>query len=134
MMISGEMSIELTRGNDDAGRRSRILSAALAFTTTVGLVAVASSVPSVAATPALNWQPCATAPDFQCATMQVPLDYDSPNGTQIGIAVSRHLATDPAHRIGSLVFNPGGPGGAGAASLPTIYPLFTPATRATSTS
>lgn len=110
--------------------RSRILSAALAFTTAVGLVAVASSVPSVAATPALNWQPCATAPDFQCATMQVPLDYDSPNGTQIGIAVSRHLATDPAHRIGSLVFNPGGPGGAGASGLPHLYALFTPATRA----
>jgi hypothetical protein len=32
----------------------------------------------------------------------VPLDYQHPGGAQISIAVVRHLATDPARRLGSL--------------------------------
>jgi pimeloyl-ACP methyl ester carboxylesterase len=39
----------------------------------------------------------------------VPLDYRQPRGAAISIAVIRHLATDPAHRLGSLFFNSGGP-------------------------
>jgi pimeloyl-ACP methyl ester carboxylesterase len=50
---------------------------------------------------------------FQCGTVQVPLDYDNPNGATISLAVVRLPATDPAHRIGSLFLNPGGPGGSG---------------------
>jgi pimeloyl-ACP methyl ester carboxylesterase len=50
---------------------------------------------------------------FQCGTVQVPLDYDSPNGATISLALVRLPATDPAHRIGSLFLNPGGPGGSG---------------------
>ena len=40
----------------------------------------------------------------------VPLDYDSPTGSTIQIAVARVPAKDQAHRIGSLLFNLGGPG------------------------
>ena len=43
----------------------------------------------------------------------VPLDHDDPDGATIDIAVARVPATDPDERIGSLVFNPGGPGGSG---------------------
>src|SRR5262245_46468055 len=50
---------------------------------------------------------------FECGTVQVPLDYDSPNGATISLALVRLPATDPAHRIGSLFLNPGGPGGSG---------------------
>jgi pimeloyl-ACP methyl ester carboxylesterase len=50
---------------------------------------------------------------FQCGTVQVPLDYDSPNGATISLALVRLPASDPAHRIGSLFLNPGGPGGSG---------------------
>jgi pimeloyl-ACP methyl ester carboxylesterase len=39
----------------------------------------------------------------------VPLDYRHPGGTKISIAVVRHVATDPAKRIGSLFVNGGGP-------------------------
>jgi pimeloyl-ACP methyl ester carboxylesterase len=39
----------------------------------------------------------------------VPLDYQHPNGATIKVALIRHLATDPAHRIGSLFINTGGP-------------------------
>jgi pimeloyl-ACP methyl ester carboxylesterase len=78
--------------------------------------------------PVLNWQPCDAG--FECATAQVPLDYHQPRGRMIDIAVIRHLATDPAHRIGSLFFNPGGPGGSGVLALPLIYTLFPAQVRA----
>jgi pimeloyl-ACP methyl ester carboxylesterase len=57
--------------------------------------------------PVLKWRPCAGS--FQCATARVPLDYTHPHGTLISIAVMRHLATDPARRVGSLFINGGGP-------------------------
>ena len=40
----------------------------------------------------------------------MPLDYRHPGGAQVSIAVVRHLATDPARRLGSLFINGGGPG------------------------
>ena len=63
------------------------------------------------AVPVLHWTPCG-AP-FECATAQVPLDYARPRGATIGIALIKLPASDPAHRIGSLFVNPGGPGGSG---------------------
>jgi pimeloyl-ACP methyl ester carboxylesterase len=78
--------------------------------------------------PVLNWQPCDNG--FECAIARVPLDYHDPHGQMISIAVIRHLATDPAHRIGSLFFNPGGPGGSGVAALPAYYTLFPARVRA----
>lgn len=115
--------------------RSKILNVAMTITTAVGLglssgvsvAGAADETPSPAAP--LTWAPCETAPDFQCAFMPVPLDYDAPNGTQINVALIRKLATDPARRIGSVVFNPGGPGGVGT-DLPITYPLFSPEIRA----
>jgi pimeloyl-ACP methyl ester carboxylesterase len=43
----------------------------------------------------------------------VPLDWAHPHGRTISLAVMRHLASDPGHRIGSLFVNPGGPGDSG---------------------
>lgn len=76
------------------------------------------------ATPAPVWTPCPGQPGFECATVPAPLDYQHPAVRTIELAVIRHRATDPAHRIGSLLFNPGGPAGAGTTSLPIAYPLF----------
>jgi pimeloyl-ACP methyl ester carboxylesterase len=59
----------------------------------------------------LAWADCGGG--FQCATLRVPLDYGHPKGRSLGIAVVRRAATDPAHRLGSLLINPGGPGGSG---------------------
>lgn len=73
--------------------------------------------------PQLDWkQPCVE--HFECDTAQVPLDYRTPQGQSIQLAVIRHRATDPAHRIGSLFYNPGGPGGSGTQALPAVYDLF----------
>jgi hypothetical protein len=50
--------------------------------------------------PVLHWKACDGG--FQCATARAPLDYQHPGGPQISIAVVRHLAADPARRLGSL--------------------------------
>ena len=57
--------------------------------------------------PALRWHSCASG--FDCATAHVPLDYRHPHGATISLFVFRHRATDPAHRLGSLFVNGGGP-------------------------
>jgi pimeloyl-ACP methyl ester carboxylesterase len=66
--------------------------------------AQASAAPPV---PVLHWRSCYGG--FQCATARVPLSYRDPRGAAISIAVVRHLATDPARRVGTLFFNAGGP-------------------------
>ena len=92
----------------------------LALATTVVAVAAAllaparaDAAPAPAAAPAtgVTWTPCGDR--LECATVPVPLDWSRPHGRMISLAVMRHLATDPAHRIGSLLVNPGGPGDSG---------------------
>ncbi len=87
------------------------------------LVAPALTPASAAAVapPNLSWHPCADPAQkgFQCATARgVPLDYRHPRGRTIHLALIRHRAGDPAHRIGTLFFNPGGPGSLGTVGLP----------------
>ncbi|MEU3600124.1 alpha/beta fold hydrolase [Streptomyces sp. NPDC006798] len=55
---------------------------------------------------------------WECATVKAPLDYADPDGETIDLALIRAKATDPAKRIGSLIFNFGGPGGSGVTTLP----------------
>lgn len=62
-------------------------------------------------TPKLDWYACY---DYaECATVDLPRDYDKPNGATTEVAVLRVKARDQQHRIGSLFLNPGGPGGSG---------------------
>ena len=63
-----------------------------------------------------SWKACGAR--LQCATLTVPVDYSQPGGDQVRIAVARLRATHPDQRIGSLVFNFGGPGDAGTETLP----------------
>ncbi|MER5892783.1 alpha/beta hydrolase [Streptomyces sp. NPDC001876] len=73
----------------------------------------------------LNWKRC-EAPEggrapgtaWRCATVDVPLDYARPDGDTIGIALIRKQATEKSRRIGSMLFNFGGPGGSGVDILP----------------
>ncbi|MGQ4377956.1 alpha/beta hydrolase [Streptomyces sp. SAS_267] len=59
--------------------------------------------------------------EWQCATLKVPLGWSDPKGATIGIALIRAKASgDPGRRIGSLIFNFGGPGGSGVATLPAF--------------
>jgi pimeloyl-ACP methyl ester carboxylesterase len=84
----------------------------------VALVLAGTTVvaPAHAAPPSVGvqWSPChRDLGPFDCGTVQVPLDYDEPNGATISLAVVRLPAGAPARRIGSLFVNPGGPGGSG---------------------
>ncbi|WP_223838946.1 alpha/beta hydrolase [Saccharopolyspora pogona] len=54
-------------------------------------------------------------PQMQCANVEVPLDYDAPNGEKLQLLVSKTPARKPEARRGSLLVNPGGPGGPGIA-------------------
>ncbi|MGW0531711.1 alpha/beta hydrolase [Streptomyces sp. NPDC003032] len=79
----------------------------------------------------LDWGGCkapegGTAPGtgWQCATLKVPLDYAEPDGETIGIALIRAKSTGKGDRIGSLVFNFGGPGGSGVSGLPSFADMY----------
>ncbi|WP_369261902.1 alpha/beta hydrolase [Streptomyces sp. R35] len=85
----------------------------------------------------LNWKECpapsesegggnAPSPlpggtEWQCATLKAPLDWAEPKGHTIGLALIRAKSSgDPSKRIGSLLFNFGGPGGSGVTTLPAF--------------
>ncbi|WP_335936397.1 alpha/beta hydrolase [Streptomyces sp. PTD5-9] len=83
----------------------------------------------------LDWRSCVLGPDdasgqdlekagARCADVTVPLDYADPGGRTLKIAVSRLAATDTRHRIGSLLFNPGGPGGPGLGYSPLVRQMM----------
>ncbi|MET7738066.1 hypothetical protein ABZT02_43265 [Streptomyces sp. NPDC005402] len=82
------------------------------------LAGTAVAAPSVQTSPGrIAWTPCeppsgkSDSATFECATIKVPVNWKRPHGATIDLALTRHLATDPEHRIGSLLINPGGPGG-----------------------
>jgi pimeloyl-ACP methyl ester carboxylesterase len=110
------------RGRRPGSRRAavaRFLRPAAAASTAGLLAAFLAPVPASAApsrpgapqsgppAPVLTWRSCDGG--FQCATARVPQDYRHPHGARISIAVIRHLATDPARRLGSLFLNGNGP-------------------------
>ena len=59
----------------------------------------------------LDWKPCRDG--FQCARLRVPLDYAHPGGRSIEVALLKVPASSSSGRLGSLVFDPGGPGASG---------------------
>jgi pimeloyl-ACP methyl ester carboxylesterase len=65
--------------------------------------------------PSVNWADCGDG--FQCGSLSVPVDYDLLGGPRISLAMIKLPATDPAHRIGTLFVNFGGPGASGVDRL-----------------
>ncbi|MEU6364377.1 alpha/beta hydrolase [Streptomyces sp. NPDC046931] len=62
---------------------------------------------------------------WQCTTMKAPLNWNDPAGGTIGVALIRAKSSGPpSKRIGSLVFNFGGPGGSGITALPAFAPDY----------
>ncbi|WP_326810711.1 alpha/beta hydrolase [Streptomyces scopuliridis] len=92
--------------------------------------------PKDLATQRLQWKACkapsvaeggGTAPSplpggarWECSFMKAPLDYAKPDGDTIDLALIRAKARDTKQRIGSLIFNFGGPGGSGITGLPSF--------------
>ncbi|MFF2350416.1 alpha/beta hydrolase [Kitasatospora sp. NPDC058115] len=78
-----------------------------------------------------GWQACpapsaaqgggqAPGAPWECATLKAPLDYAEPDGRSVDLALIRLPATGGQPRIGSLLFNFGGPGASGVATLPAL--------------
>ncbi|MFH9952812.1 alpha/beta hydrolase [Streptomyces roseolus] len=81
----------------------------------------AGSGPKPVASPRLDWKRCDDAgAEWRCATVKVPLDHAKPAGATLGIALIRKEAADRKRRIGSLLFNFGGPGASGVEMLPQL--------------
>jgi pimeloyl-ACP methyl ester carboxylesterase len=86
-----------------------------------------SDLPASLTSQKLAWGRCKVTADapapgshWQCATLKVPLDYAKPDGETIDIALIRARSTGEGERIGSLLFNFGGPGGSGVSMLPSF--------------
>ncbi|MFF0346023.1 alpha/beta hydrolase [Kribbella sp. NPDC004875] len=84
--------------------------------------------------PKIAWGSCGTDPKlkpFQCASVEVPADYDRPHDPTTTIALTRLPASDPAHKVGTLFTNPGGPGGSGVDFVQAAaQAIYTPELRA----
>lgn len=113
-----------------SGRSSPVLAALLAAATAGALLS--ATAPAGARTGEVRtddgfvvedvtWTSCASGTSdgsgapagLQCARVEVPMDWDDPDGETIVVGLNRLPARDPDERLGSLVFNPGGPGGSG---------------------
>ena len=85
-----------------------------------------SALPDSLTSQRLDWGRCkgtadspAPGSDWRCATLRAPLDWSEPAGETIGIALIRAKASGGGgKRIGSLLFNFGGPGGSGVSTMP----------------
>ena len=112
---------------DGSRTRLRLLVAVLVLAAV--LVAPRAALAGRGGTPSIAWSPCNG--QFECATVDVPLDYDRPRGPSVELALRRLPAADPSRRIGSLFLNPGGPGRSGVGFVLTDGPtLFTEEVRA----
>ncbi|MEV5445222.1 alpha/beta hydrolase [Streptomyces sp. NPDC052644] len=62
--------------------------------------------------------------EWRCATVKVPLDYQKPDGETLSVALIRKEAREKKGRLGSLLFNFGGPGASGVEMLPGFAPEY----------
>lgn len=108
--------------------RSRSLVAAAALLLTAAPVAgpVRADVGTDARrpSPSVEWVPCEGSDAALCGTLRVPLDWSRPRGERISLAVARRPADDPARRVGTLFYNPGGPGDGGVAYVVAAEQIF----------
>lgn len=58
------------------------------------------------------WRACRDDDDFDCATVDVPVDHTKPGGATVAISLRRLPSTGERPK-GTLFVNPGGPGGSG---------------------
>ncbi|WP_214320406.1 alpha/beta hydrolase [Nonomuraea sediminis] len=112
-------------------------------TLTVAVVACSSQhpqqqamLPSATNSGGIAWGPCTdvTRPGgqtptrqestMQCGKLAVPLDYAKPEAGTIEMAVIKIPATGPGKRLGSLVFNFGGPGASGVDTMAQAAKAF----------
>ncbi|MFG2954465.1 alpha/beta hydrolase [Streptomyces sp. NPDC048291] len=108
-------------GGEDEGKASSGQPSAATSTATGS-----ADLPASLTSQKLDWSRCKATSDsaapgdeWRCATLKVPLDWAKPDGETIGLALIREQASGGSgKRIGSLLFNFGGPGGSGVSTMP----------------
>lgn len=82
-------------------------------------------------TPDPQWFDCTSVfgGTSECGSVEVPLDYDEPEGPTTEVALLRVRATDPDRRLGTLFVNPGGPGGSAVQMAAQTAFAFSPTLR-----
>jgi pimeloyl-ACP methyl ester carboxylesterase len=78
-----------------------------------------------------SWEPDAIewteiSPGLEDGFLEVPIDYANPQAGMLRIHIVRHLADDLTARVGSLLFNPGGPGFGGSDFIGAADQVFNP--------
>ncbi|HYJ68740.1 MAG TPA: hypothetical protein VEX15_13900 [Nocardioidaceae bacterium] len=66
----------------------------------------------------VEWSDCG---EYECGSVEVPLDYSDPSGATVEIELKRAPAQSD-HPTGTLFINPGGPGGSGRDYLEYFVP------------
>ncbi|MEV0344651.1 alpha/beta fold hydrolase [Nonomuraea sp. NPDC050680] len=101
-------------------RRGRGRISGLVIGVAVAALAGMTSAASAARDAQPTWRDCAgqgTPAGMQCAAIEVPVDWAKPDGLKVELDLARLPATEPAHRIGSVLGIPGGPGADGIEDL-----------------
>ncbi len=75
----------------------------------------------------VEWKPCGDG--RECATVEVPLDYDAPEEGSIELALLRVPARAGGSRVGTLFVNPGGPGALGTEYAAAADVIMSPEVR-----
>ena len=85
------------------------------------LAACGGDDPAPASPPAslIPWEACLGT--LECASFEVPINEDDPAMGNFVLPLIRHPATNPDKRIGSILFNPGGPGGSGVSYVKNAW-------------
>jgi pimeloyl-ACP methyl ester carboxylesterase len=85
---------------------------------TILVVACTLNPPSAGSSPtptlaagSITWTSCGAG--FQCGNLMVPLDYTNPSGRKVSLALIKKPKQGTQPRIGSVLYNPGGPGESG---------------------
>ncbi|EUC55458.1 alpha/beta hydrolase fold protein [Rhizoctonia solani AG-3 Rhs1AP] len=73
-------------------------------------------------TSAILWTTCPDVSSTQCTFFDVPMDYTNPdNNSTVSIFLRKYPCTVPTEqRLGSILFNPGGPGGSGSGVIAVL--------------
>ncbi|PRH80408.1 peptidase [Streptomyces solincola] len=115
-LLAAQAATGCQSGADDGGGGARERGAAPAL----------PGLPAALAGQRPDWRACeAPGAEWRCAEVRVPLDYGRPDGGTIPVALIRKEAGDQDRRIGSLLFDFGGPGASGVDLLPQFAPDYT---------
>ena len=95
------------------------------FVFSLGSLGCSDDVAPKAPETSIEWADCGGG--FECASFEVPFNHEKPDGRVFTLPLIRRPAKNPDARIGSMLFNPGGPGGSGISFVKAAWIAMPPA-------